>query len=256
MLRPRLIPILLLDNGRLVKTKNFRNPVYVGDPINAIRIFNEKEVDEIVVLDITASAQGRQPDFSLIEDFASECFMPLTYGGGIRSMSDANRLFSLGVEKISLQSALFDDGPLVRQLVSRFGAQAIVFALDVRRTKFQKIQVFRGYSNKRHLLRWEDALDNALAMGIGEVLICDVGREGTMRGVDEHLIAEMTSNVQVPVIFSGGVGTMSDIRSVLSAGADAVGVGAFCVFHGPNRAVLITYPSPKNLAADLQGTSF
>lgn len=252
LLRPRLIPILLLDQGRLVKTSQFRKPQYVGDPINAIRIFNEKEVDEIMVIDISASREGRKPNFSLIQDLASECFMPLTYGGGIRSMSDANSLFSLGVEKICLQSAMFVDSHLVTELVQRFGSQAIIFALDVNMTKFGKVQIFERNRKLLRKLTWAGALDLALECGVGEILVCDVGREGTMRGVDVRLIAEVTSTIPVPVIFTGGVGSMTDVGAAWEAGADAVGAGAFCVYSGPNRAVLLTYPSPEKFAEELR----
>lgn len=255
MLRPRLIPILLLDQGRLVKTSQFRNPKYVGDPINAIRIFNDKEVDEIIVIDISASRDARPPNFSLIQDLASECFMPLTYGGGIRSVSDANSLFSLGVEKICVQSSMFVNAQLVTELVRRFGSQAIVFALDVKTSKFGKVQIFARNRKLLGRLTWAAALDLALECGVGEILVCDVGREGTMKGVDIRLIEEVTSALSVPVIFTGGVGSMNDVGAAWGAGADAVGAGAFCVFNGPNRAVLITYPSPEKIAAELHRKS-
>lgn len=251
MLRPRLIPILQVDNGRLVKTTRFKNPTYVGDPINAVRIFNEKEVDEIVIVDISASKQQKSPNFSLIEDLASECFMPLTYGGGIHTMEDANILFSLGVEKIALQSMLFENPKLFRDLVSRFGSQAIVFSLDIYRDYFGKVRTFSKHNKLTKKLTWEQALELASTLGIGEVLICDAGREGTMDGVDQRLIQEVTTNLPFPVVFSGGVGNFTDINNSLTWGADAVGVGAFCVFRGPNKAVLVTYPSSQQFSQEL-----
>lgn len=252
MLKPRFIPILLLDKERLVKTTKFRKPVYVGDPINAIKIFNEKEVDEIVVLDISASKEGRKPNFKLIEDFASECFMPLTYGGGIRTMEDANTLFSLGVEKISIKSMMIENRNLVQDLVNRFGSQAIVFSLDVQRSRLGRIALSKSNLKSSNSLSWEQLLDTALDAGIGEVLICDVGREGTLTGIDEKLIKEISSVIPTPVIYTGGVRQISDFGDALHAGADAVGAGAFFVFSGPNRAVLITYPKPPVIDQEIK----
>lgn len=242
MLRPRLIPILQIDNSRLVKTKQFGSSTYVGDPINVAKIFNDKEVDELIIIDISATRRSSIPDFNLIEDIASECFIPVTYGGGIHTMADANKLFSLGVEKICLQSAIFNDPLFVSDLVNRFGSQAVVFSLDLIRSKFGKIKLFSRKKLTENI-SWQDSLVRAIELGVGEILICDAGKEGTLSGIDSQLIQIATSDIGVPVIFTGGVGSSEDILKALDSGADAVGLGAYCVFQGKERSVLVTYPS-------------
>ena len=244
MLRPRVIPCLLLHQGGLVKTTRFRNPTYVGDPVNAIRIFNEKEVDELVVLDIDASREGREPDYALVEHIAGECFMPLCYGGGVRTVEQAARLFSLGVEKVSLQTAALQDMNLLRSIADRFGSQSVIFSLDVKRGWFGRAHAFAAANRRRVAASWQDILVQAVDAGAGEVMLNIVDRDGTMSGMDQELVREASSLVSVPLVAMGGVGSTSDIEAGFRAGASAVGAGAFFVFHGPNRAVLITYPRP------------
>lgn len=244
MLRPRVIPCLLLHQGGLVKTIRFRNPTYVGDPVNAIRIFNDKEVDELVVLDIDASREGRDPDYALVEHIAGECFMPLCYGGGVRTVEQAARLFSLGVEKVSLQTAALQDVNLLRSIADRFGSQSVIFSLDVQRDWFGRAHAFAASSRRRARASWQDILVDAVDAGAGEVMLNVVNRDGTMSGMDQELIREASALVPVPLVAMGGVGSIADIEVGFRAGASAVGAGAFFVFHGPNRAVLITYPRP------------
>lgn len=249
MLRPRVIPILLLDDEKLVKTRKFRNPQYIGDPINAIRIFNGKEVDEIIVTDISASRLNKSPNFTLIEELASECFMPLTYGGGIASMQDADRLFSLGIEKISVQSAAIDSPELLGQLVAKFGSQAIVLSVDIKIGLGGEVKLIRNSRRRNRQPRWADLVDQAIKAGVGEILICDVSKEGTLSGIDADTVRTVTRNINVPVVYTGGVNKYADFRTALSNGADAVGVGAYFTLQGPNRAVLITYPKPELIEA-------
>ena len=244
MLRPRVIPCLLLHQGGLVKTIRFRNPAYVGDPVNAIRIFNDKEVDELVVLDIDASREGREPDYALVEHIAGECFMPLCYGGGVRTVEQATRLFSLGVEKVSLQTAALEDMNLLRSIADRFGSQSVIFSLDVQRGWFGRSHAFAACTRRRVRASWQDILVDAVGAGAGEVMLNVVNRDGTMSGMDQELVREASALVSVPLVAMGGVGSISDIEAGFRAGASAVGAGAFFVFHGPNRAVLITYPRP------------
>jgi cyclase len=244
MLRPRVIPCLLLHQGGLVKTMRFRNPTYVGDPVNAIRIFNDKEVDELVVLDIDASREGREPDYALVEHIAGECFMPLCYGGGVRTVEQAARLFSLGVEKVSLQTAALQDMNLLRSIADRFGSQSVIFSLDVKRGWFGRVHAFAAATRRSVSASWQKILVEAVAAGAGEVMLNVVDRDGTMSGMDQELVREASSLVSVPLVAMGGVGSTSDIEAGFRAGASAVGAGAFFVFHGPNRAVLITYPRP------------
>jgi cyclase len=242
MLKHRVIPCLLLRNGGLVKTLKFANPKYVGDPINAIRIFNDKEVDELIVLDISASKEQREPNYALIEQFAGECFMPLCYGGGIRTIEQAQQLFALGVEKVCLQTAAFDDLSLITRLADRFGSQAILVSIDIKRNWRGKPELYAAAAGKTLAQQWLDYLKMAEAAGVGEVVLNAVDRDGTMIGMDLALIHEASTALSVPMIAVGGVGSLAHIKAATDAGASAVAAGAFFVFHGPHRAVLITYP--------------
>jgi len=242
MLIPRLIPCLLLSNGGLVKTMRFRNPKYVGDPINAVHIFNEKEVDELMVLDIDASREGRGPDFGLVEQIADECFMPLCYGGGIRSLEDARRLFKLGVEKVALQSAVFKDPSLLRRIADHAGEQAVVASVDMARDWLGRRKVRAGGGAKAPASSWQELVKEVADNGAGEILLNCVEREGTLLGPDLDLVQEASALVNVPVIATGGIGSLDDVKAAVEAGASAVAAGAFFVFYGPHRAVLITYP--------------
>jgi cyclase len=249
MLIPRLIPCLLLSNGGLVKTMRFKQPKYVGDPINAVHIFNEKEVDELMLLDIDASRQRRGPDFDLIEQIAGECFMPLCYGGGIRSLDDARRLFKLGVEKVALQSAFFENPGLLRQIADHAGEQAVVASIDVTWVGLGRRTVRSGGRAKPRVGDWQELLRMAVDNGAGEILLNNVEREGTLLGPDLELVREASALVDVPLIATGGIGSLGDVQAAISAGASAVAAGAFFVFYGPHRAVLITYPRYDEIEA-------
>jgi cyclase len=247
MLEHRVIPCLLLRNSGLVKTRNFANPKYVGDPINTIRIFNEKEVDELMVLDITASKDRREPDYTLIEQFAGECFMPLAYGGGIRSVEQARQLFALGVEKICLQTAALEDLSLITRLADQFGSQSVMVSVDVKMNWLGRPQLYAAATGKTLPQDWCDYLMQAVRAGAGEVVLNAVDRDGMMQGMDLVLIQRAAEAVTVPLIAVGGAGSLSDIKAAVDAGASAVAAGAFFVFHGPHRAVLITYPRYEEL---------
>lgn len=247
MLKHRVIPCLLLRNGGLVKTMKFNNPKYVGDPINAIRIFNDKEVDEIIVLDIIASREKKEPNYALIEQFAGECFMPLCYGGGIRTVEQAKFLFSLGVEKVCLQTAALDNLDIITQMADRFGNQSVIISIDVKRNWLGKYQIYSA--SRRQLLPQPliGFLQKATDAGAGEVILNAVDRDGMMQGMDIQLIHDISNEISVPLIAIGGVGSLDDIKSAIDSGASAVSAGAFFVFHGPHRAVLITYPKYQEL---------
>lgn len=253
MLKHRIIPCLLLSNGGLVKTLKFKEPKYVGDPINAIRIFNEKEVDELMVLDIVASKAGCEPDFELIEQFASECFMPLCYGGGIRTLEQARRLFSLGVEKVCLQSAAIESPDLITRIAEHYGSQAVVVSADVKKGLFGKNKLYDSRTGKSLDMSVGEYLDLCVEAGAGEVLLNSVDRDGTMEGMDLNLIRETATRLSLPLIATGGAGSLSDMKSAVEAGASAVAAGAFFVFHGPHRAVLITYPQYDELEEIFRG---
>jgi len=247
VLKHRVIPCLLLRNGGLVKTRKFANPKYVGDPINAIRIFNDKEADELMVLDITASHDGREPDYALIEQFAGECFMPLCYGGGINSVEQARRLFALGVEKVCLQTAALRDPSIVSRIADVGGSQAVLVSIDVKKNWRGERRLYAAAPRQVLGRRWMEQMQELVAAGAGEVLLNAVDRDGTMEGMDLEMIREASSAIQVPLIAVGGAGSMMDIKSAVMAGASAVAAGAFFVFHGPHRAVLITYPRYQEL---------
>jgi len=248
MLKHRVIPALLLRNGGLVKTTKFKDPKYVGDPINAIRIFNNKEVDELMVLDITASKEDREPNYALIEQFASECFMPLAYGGGIRSVAQARQLFSLGVEKICLQTAAFENPTLISELANQFGSQSVMVSVDVKKNWLGKPQLYHSATGKLMGVAWMDKLHELVSAGAGEVLLNAVDKDGTLTGPDLTFIQQASAGVDVPLIALGGVSSLADIKACVDAGASAVAAGSFFVYHGPHRAVLITYPKSSELA--------
>lgn len=244
MLSHRVIPCLLLSErrGGLVKTTKFGKPQYVGDPINAVKIFNDKEVDEIIIIDIDATSEGRGPNFGLIEELAGECFMPLCYGGGIRHADDARTLFKLGVEKVSLQSAALRDPAIIRQIADTAGEQAVVVSLDIKRDWRNRPKIYSTSNAPVRRGDWRQMLQTLIAAGAGEVLLNAVDRDGVMRGVDVELIREASTIADIPLIAIGGVGSLDDIKAATDAGASAVAAGAFFVFQGPHRAVLITYP--------------
>lgn len=248
MLKNRIIPCLLLSNDGLVKTQKFKNPAYVGDPINAIRIFNEKEVDELLLIDIDATRNNTGPNYDLIEQVASECFMPLCYGGGVRSIDDVKTLFSLGVEKICLQSAAFDNLRLITEIVQQYGSQSVVISADVKTSGIfkKKSLLYSFLKNKSLPLDWREHLKNVQKSGAGEILLTAVHRDGMRTGMDLSLIKEASELLDIPLIACGGVGKIEDITDAIKAGANAVAAGAFFVWHGPHKAVLISYPFCNN----------
>lgn len=241
------MPALLLKNGGLVKTVKFASPKYIGDPINAIKIFNNKEVDELIVVDIDASRNNAEPNYALIERFAGECFMPLCYGGGIKSVEQASRIFKLGVEKVCLQTAVLDDLNLIRELSGRFGSQSVVVSVDVKKDWMYRPKLYKSASGQISPMNWITFLQQAVEYGAGEILLNAVDRDGTLEGPDLKIINEASNAISAPLIALGGIGSLLDIRSAVNAGASAVAAGAFFVYHGPHRAVLITYPGYKEL---------
>jgi cyclase len=249
-MRPRVIPVLLLDRARrLVKTRQFADEVYIGDPFNVIRIFNEKEVDEICVLDIDATIDGRSPDFEFLRNLASECFMPLSYGGGVRTMADCQRLYSIGIEKLVIGSAA-SDTELVRQIALDYGSQAVAVSVDVSkghqgwevRTQRGRMQV--SNNPVEYAKRMVDA-------GVGEIVLNNIDRDGHRQGYDLKLISEMSEALPVPVVALGGAGTRTHLREGLEAGASAVASGSAFVFVGRLRAVLVTYPTYEEIERDV-----
>lgn len=248
MLRPRIIPTLLIDGERLVKTARFKKPRYVGDPRNAIRIFNEKQVDELILLDIGASKTGAEPNFGLIDEIASECMMPLCYGGGIRNFEDAKRILNSGVEKVSLNTAMFSGTELISSLKSSFGSQAVVVSIDVRKNMLGREKwVQSSRSLKVGPASWTDAVSAAIEAGAGEILITDVNREGSRSGPNLEMVKIISEISPAPIIYNGGIGSHQDMIAVIQRGASAVAVGTFFVFSKRGGGVLISYPLPDEL---------
>lgn len=242
MLLNRFIPCLLLKDYGLVKTVQFRDPVYIGDPINAVKIFNDKFADELIFLDVDASKQKREPDFMLIKAIASECFMPLAYGGGINSLGHIEKLIQLGVEKVVINQAALKDVNFLIEAVKYFGSSTIVGAIDVKKNFFGNYRVYDHVSNKS---LGRDPVDMALAMvgsGVGELFLNSVDLDGTLLGYDLKLIQRISDVVQVSLIASGGASSKENMRQAIESGASAAAAGSFFVFRGPHKAVLINYP--------------
>ncbi len=253
MLKTRVIPCLLLRGAGLVKTTRFKDAKYIGDPINAIRIFNDKEVDELVLLDITASREGRGPAFSVIEEVAAECFMPLAYGGGIGTLEEARRILKLGVEKVVFNTTAWSRPAVLSEAAREFGSQAVVASIDVRRRLFGRFEVVVEGGTRGTGIDPVDFARRMEAAGAGEIFLNSVDRDGTMKGYELELVATVSRAVGVPVIAAGGAGTLADLKAAIDQGAAAVAAGAMFVFHGPHRAVLITYPARAEIERELEG---
>ena len=252
MLNTRVIPCLLLKGNGLVKTVQFKNPFYIGDPINTIKIFNDKEVDELVFLDITATQEKRGPNFKLLSEISTECFMPLGYGGGITSLGEIEKLFNLGIEKIILNSAAFHNEKLISEAVHVFGSQSIIASMDVKKawlSKKQTVFVNSGNVNtKISPLEYAKKMEEA---GVGEIILNSIDKDGTMGGYDLHLIRTVSSELKIPVVALGGAGGLYDLGKAKKAGAAAVAAGSMFVFQKAHRAVLITYPSSTELKSHI-----
>jgi cyclase len=247
MQRFRVIPTLLIEKDYLVKSKRFKNNRYVGDPINALKIFNEKEVDEIIILDISASKEGRAPNFKLIEELAAECFMPLSYGGGVNSLEQAKQLFRCGVEKIILNSACISNPLLIKEITQNYGSQSVTISIDVKKNTFGNYNV---YSHANLLQSTINPISFALEMeklGAGEIMINSVDNDGTYKGYDTEIIRQISLAVSVPVIASGGAGKLEDFKYAIESGASAVAAGSLFCFYGTYKAVLINYPSQDEI---------
>ena len=247
MLKFRLIPALLINNTGLVKTTQFKDPKYIGDPINVVRIFNDKEVDELMVLDIAASKEKRDPNYNLIKELAGECFMPLTYGGGIKNLEQAKKIFSCGVEKICLQSAVIRNLKFITELANHFGSQSIMISVDVKKNSFGISSFFHASEENFLELDLLSIIKNLVNAGAGEILLNAVDKDGTLSGPDLKLIQKISELIEVPLIAAGGISSLADIKAAVEAGASAVAAGAFFVYYGPHKAVLITYPKYSEL---------
>jgi len=247
MLQTRVMPCLLLKNSKLVKTIKFKNPNYVGDPVNAIKIYNEKEVDELIFLDITATLEKKTPSFKTISEIASECFMPLTYGGGITNLEDMKTIFNLGVEKIAINSYGIDNPLFIEKASAKFGSQSIIVSIDVKKKLIGSYEVYSHSGTKGTGMDPLDWAKKVQDLGAGEILLTSIDKDGTMEGYDLTLIKRICDSVNIPVIVCGGAGNVEDFAKAVDAGASAVAAGSIVVYHGSAQGVLINFPSKDEL---------
>jgi cyclase len=245
MLCPRIIPCLLIHNGGLVKTVNFSNPKYVGDPINAVKIFNEKEADELIVLNIDAASQDKEPDYNAIKNMATESRMPFCYGGGIKTLEQVERVISLGVEKVAMSSAVVVNPQFVSQAASVVGSQSIVVVMDVKKIKgSENYNLMIHNATKKTGISPVDFAKKVADLGAGEILINSIDRDGAMKGYDIELVSKIREAVSIPITVLGGAGSLKDIESLINCfGIIGAAAGSLFVFKGVYRAVLINYPS-------------
>ena len=248
MLKVRVIPTLLLQNESLVKTVRFKKPGYIGDPINTVRIFNELEVDELVFLDITATNEQRTPNYKILHEIANECFMPLSYGGGITSLDQAKTIFSIGFEKIVLNSAVHFDSDLIGQIAEIYGNQAVIISIDVKKNLWGKYEVWShaGKQNtNKNPVEWAKEVEQ---LGAGELLLTSIDREGAWTGFDIGLVRKVTDKVSIPVIAHGGAGTIEHICEVVKQGkSSAVALGSMVVYQQKGYGVLVNFPDKQEL---------
>jgi cyclase len=257
MLRPRIIPCLLVHNKGLVKTIHFKDPKYVGDPINAVKIFNEKEVDELIVLDIDASIHGREPDFTMIKNLAAECRMPLCYGGGVRSVAHAKQIINLGAEKVALSSAAIENPRMISEIAEEVGKQSVIVVMDVKKKGLlgrYEVCIHRGTkATGKNPLEFAKEMEDC---GVGEIVINSVDCDGLMKGYDLKLVQMVREAVNVPITVLGGAGSLSDIKQLVdSFGVIGAAAGSLFVFKGVYKAVLINYPKRSELNQMLMSSS-
>ena len=245
MLRPRITPCLLVKNGGLVKTRKFAEPKYVGDPINAVKIFNEKEVDELVVVNIDATVLGKEPDYTMIRNLAAECRMPLCYGGGVTRVEQVEKIISLGVEKVALSATAISNPQILSKAAEIVGNQSIVVVMDVKKTgRNGKYELYTHNGIRATGLDPVDFARKIKDFGVGEIVINNIDRDGMMEGYDLDLIGRVREAVTLPMTALGGAGSLKDIGALIDAfGVIGAAAGSLFVFKGVYRAVLISYPS-------------
>ncbi len=246
MLYPRITPCLLIHNRGLVKTIQFKESKYVGDPLNAVKIFNEKEADELTVFDIDVTVEGREPDYKMIENLAVECRMPLCYGGGIKTSKQAQKIFNLGVEKIALSSAVIESPNLVTEIVKEVGTQSVVLVIDVKRKFLGGHEIYTHNGNRKVKIDLEKFILEQQQFGVGEIVLNSIDNDGVMEGYDFNLIDKIKPIVKVPLTVLGGAGTLQDISTLINRyGIIGASAGSLFVFKGQYKAVLINYPNQQ-----------
>jgi len=248
MYRPRIIPVLLLKESGLVKTTKFKKYNYIGDPINAVKIFNDLEADELIFLDISATNENRTIDYDFIKEIGDEAFMPFSIGGGITNINQVESLISQGAEKVVLNSYCFKNPSIITEIANLFGSQSVVVSIDIFKNIFGKYSLYSHSGKKKQSIKIIDWIKRVVDLGAGEILINSVNNDGIMEGYDLDLISMISKNVNIPVIACGGAGCYNDFHSAITSGAHAVAAGSLFVYHGPKKAVLINYPSKKEIS--------
>jgi len=248
MFRPRVIPCLLLKNNGLVKSVRFKDYIYIGDPLNAIKIFNEKKADELVFLDITATQEKRMIDVNLVKRIGEECNMPFTVGGGIRSTEQIRVLLRAGAEKVCINTFAYDNVNFIKKASDEFGSSTIVVSIDIKKKRFGKQQIYTHSGTKATGVDAVEFAQKIASMGAGEIIINSIDNDGTMEGYDLELIRTVADAVDIPVVALGGAGSLNDLKVAVDVGnASAVAAGSIFVFQGPRKAVLINFPTRKEL---------
>lgn len=246
------MPCLLVREKRLVKTVNFKNPAYIGDPINAVKIFNDKEVDELVLLDINASKINSEIDFDLLSNFAAECFMPLAYGGGVKTIVDFKKLYRLGIEKVIVNTLLFDNPSIVKEAVKSFGSQSVVASIDVIKNKNNDYIIF-SHSGRENDKTVNEFIDYTISLGIGELLLTSVDQEGTWNGYDTEIIDFVNKKINIPLIANGGCGNLDDLKDILyKDNVQAAAIGSMTVYQKKDMGVLVRFPRRAQIITDEQ----
>lgn len=241
MLRARIIPFLLISNDDLVKTTKFDKEIYIGDPLNTVRIFNEKKCDEIAIYDIQKSMNNLSPNFNLIKDIASEARMPVTYGGGVKTCNDAIKILNFGIEKISINSLYFENKNEVKKIINAVGSQSLVVTLDIKLVN-NEYCIFSSRGKIKENVSLVDILKDIQELNVGEIVINNIDKEGTMQGYDEKLLELVFKNTNIPITFVGGVGKENDLKNAIKKfGSIGFGCSSFFIFKGPRKAVLINY---------------
>lgn len=240
--------MLLLRGEGVVKTVKFGEEKYIGDPRNAVRLYNDMEVDELMILDINATVEGRVPNYELLEEIVTEAFMPISYGGGVTGVDQMRKLYYLGVEKVAINAAAIKNPSLIQEAAEMYGRQSVVVSVDVKKNLFGKYEVVYNRGQVKHKEKLADYVRKVVDLGAGEIVINSVDKDGTRTGFDLKLVESITSKVDVPVIAVGGAGSLSDIHDVVhKSGASAAAAGSLFVYHGKHKAVLINYPSQAEL---------
>jgi cyclase len=248
MFRPRIIPLLLLKNQGLVKTENFRKPRYIGDPINAVRIFNDLEADELVFLDITASTENRTISLELVKEIGDEAYMPFAVGGGIQTIDHIRSVFNAGAEKVVICSSAFNNLSFIKSAAEYFGSQSIIVCIDIKKNIWGNKNVCTHSGSMSRKIEWLEYARQIEENGAGEIMFQNIDRDGTMLGYDLEMVKAISDTVNLPVIACGGAGNLNDIREVVIEGkASAAAAGSLFVYHGPRKGILINYPDQKTI---------